>query len=357
MQKTTQPMEHTTDLIHKQRLCFVAGRSGGHIIPCLTLAKQHRLQNPSYEIMFFSTHAQLDQHLLHNDSTITHHIPLTLENVPLKKFWKLPRFFWNLSVAILQSFRRLYALKPERIITTGGYIAIPVCFAAKLLRIPIELYEVNVVPGKAISFLAPIAHTIWICFEQTKNYLPAHKCKQTTYPIKFTPDDPLITKQEALKKLQFHPKKKTILVLGGSQGSLFINNAIKELLKNHPSLQHTVQIIHQTGAQDRTDWQQIYASMGIPSIVFSYQTDMATYYAATDLVLCRSGAGSLAEVIFFKKKCITIPLETAATMHQVDNAHAMGHMHPDLITVIRQDQIKGDRTVLFKAITGLLLLY
>lgn len=342
----------TKKSIKYHNICFVAGKSGGHILPCITLAQQAVNKHPHYEVMFFSTASPFDKQLVNGNAIIKHYIPLSLSAFPKTNLLGYPKFLWRLMASFFTSFNYLRRLKPEVVISTGGYISIPVCLAARLLKIPVELYELNAIPGKAISFLAPLAHKIWICFEKTTQYLPAHKCTLTSYPIKFTDQTKDVTHQQALEAIGFTAGRKTILVLGGSQGSLFINAAMRILFEKNPTLKDKIQIIHQTGASDSTDWKAMYADLAIPSLVFSYSDELAAYYAAADLVICRSGAGTLAEVSFFNKLCVTIPLETATTNHQVDNAVAAVQMRPDLFKIVRQDEIEHDAQALFASINA-----
>jgi UDP-N-acetylglucosamine--N-acetylmuramyl-(pentapeptide) pyrophosphoryl-undecaprenol N-acetylglucosamine transferase len=340
--------------ISYHRICFVAGKSGGHILPCITLAQQALHKHPHYEIMFFSTASDLDKQLINGNAIIKHYIPLNLETRHLKKILTLPLFMGNLLYSFVKSLYYLRKLNPEVVISTGGYISIPVCLAARMLRIPIELYELNAIPGKAVKFLAPFAYKVWICFEKSTAYLPAKKCALTHYPIKFNETTQVATRQEALKSLNFSADRKTILILGGSQGSLFINAAIKQMLERWPDANKSIQIIHQTGALDRTNWSTMYEELGVPSMVFGYSEALGNYYTVADLVICRSGAGTLAEVSFFNKKCITIPLETVTTNHQVDNALAAAQMRPDLFSILNQDDITQNNKLLFQTVIACL---
>lgn len=341
--------------ITKHRICFVAGRSGGHILPCITLAQQTLHRHPDYEIVFFSTTADLDTKLLSNNPLVTFYIPLPIDSLRYNTLLRYPIFMWHLIKAFFISIYHLRSLRPEAVISTGGYVSLPVCLAAKVLSIPIELYELNVTPGKAIKFLAPFAHKIWICYEQSRQFLPSSKCTVTNYPIKFNDKTHIIKKETALQALSFSEKRATLLILGGSQGSLFINTLVRHILEIHKDIHMRIQIIHQTGSTDTTDWHALYETLGIPARVFSYSNEIGTFYAAADLVLCRSGAGTLAEIMFFNKKCITIPLETKTTMHQVDNALAAQTKNPELITVFRQKEIEVHYQVLYSLIKQSLL--
>ncbi len=315
---------------NKIKIACVTGRSGGHIIPCLTLAKN----NPNTTVVFFSTNTTLDHQLL--AQKVDRHIPLTLGKVPYKKWWLFPVFAWQLAASFFTSLYHLYQHKPAKMISTGGYIAIPVCLAAKLLRIPIELYELNATPGKAVKFLAPLANKLFVCFEQTKKHFKK-PCIRTSYPVKFSESEKL-SQTQALKKLGFTPEKKTLLILGGSQGSVWLNTAIKLWLRKSRHLYGTLQIIHQTGCSDPTDWQEIYNILHIPAHIFSYHDQLNLFYSAADLIVCRAGAGTLFEAAFFAKKAIVIPLKASTTSHQIDNARAIAEEYPELFTVVQQDQ-------------------
>ena len=280
---------------------------------------------------FFSASTTLDKQLAGSTNTVDWHVPLQLENVPFGKPWRLPLFCWQFFRSFFTTLNHLHKKKPRSVVSTGGYIALPVCLAARVLRIPIELFELNVIPGRATKFLSPFACTIFTCFEKTKQFLPTHKCKHVAYPIRHNSTAKKTVREQALKTLGLSGDKKTVLILGGSQGSLFINNAIKQWITKKNTLGQTVQIIHQTGALDSTNWCQLYKHANITAIAADFFDNVQDCYHVADLVICRSGAGSLFETLFFEKPCITIPLETKSNTHQVHNALAMQKQFPCII--------------------------
>lgn len=326
-------------------LCFVAGRSGGHLVPALTIAQQYKESDPTLSIIFISTATELDKKILTAAKVVDHYYSFKLDNLPGKKLWRYPRFLYDFMHACWHSFNVLRKHKPTKIISTGGYSAFPVCIIARLLHIPIELYELNALPGKAIKALAPLAQRIACCFAPACQFFPAHKVHPAPYPIRFT------TNAHASPPLppQFNANKKTILVLGGSQGSRFINSLMTTWLTT-TALQDHIQIIHQTGMAHLEQCTASYTNYHIPAIVFDYSTKIEEYYHLADLVICRSGAGSLFETLFFKKPCITIPLETAETDHQVHNAQAIAREHPELFTVLLQQEITQDLSIFDRCI-------
>jgi len=328
-----------------QTIAYAAGHSGGHIIPCLSLAAQE-LKNNENRCIFFSTTAALDTQILKNNPLVNTHIALHV--TPPRRWYQIPGHLLRMVSAFFKSLFHLARSKPSKIITTGGLVAVPVCFAAWVLRIPIELYELNAVPGKAVKFLAPFATRIFVCFGNATKFFPATKCSRVDYPLRYhgTPQ----TKDKAIDKLKLDTSRKTVFILGGSQGSHFINRAIAQMLTQHDDLQSKLQIIHQTGASDATDYAAIYRELTIPAHVFQFASDLTPFYAAADLVIARAGAGTIFETLYFKTPCILIPLETNATDHQVENAQAMAEEHPALFTVIKQDEIEKNSDKLGSAL-------
>ena len=312
-------------------ICCVAGKSGGHILPCLEFAKQqiHSIETP---MIFISTTAAIDKKIISQFPNITNHLELHLTNIPYRSWWKLPHFIFSFTAAIWKSFWYLKKQRPSLIVSTGGFISIPVCITAWLLSIPIHLFELNAIPGKATTVLKKLATKIFICFAVTQKYFK-QPCIITPYPLRFTEKDRLQSTSEARNIIGFESDKKTLLILGGSQGSHFLNNIIQKLPNK---VLRMYQIIHQTGSEQVSECTEFYVKNEIVAQVFAYRENLAPYYQAADVIICRAGAGTLFEALFFKKKTIVIPLETVTTDHQRDNAYAMQTMHPESFSVLLQ---------------------
>lgn len=321
----------------KTTYCYVAGKTAGHILPALALAKQMKHLDPRADILFISTSTQLDLKLLSDNKDITQHVPYTLANIPYRKPWRLPLFGWQLLKRIHASYALLRGTRPERIVSTGGLIAVPVCLAGWWLKIPIDLYELNAEPGAAIHWLSKLATRVYYCFDETALALPAAKRRKTEYPIYISLNSASATHDE----LNFDETRKTIFILGGSQGSEMLNQALKMTLSNNSDLASSVNIIHQIGNREDhlASWRSWYAQHHIPAYVFSYEPTCVPYYKLADVVICRSGAGTLFELEALQKQYITIPLETKSTAHQVTNAVAMERQYPELVKVVRQGEL------------------
>ena len=332
----------------QKTLCIVAAGSGGHILPALVLGKRWHKDNPDGKVIFFCSSKKLDKKIIEQNSFLHKIISLKLINFPGKKLWLYPKFLFQLSISFVKSFFYLQKFRPEKVITTGGYIAIPVCVVGKLLKSYIELFELNVVPGKAIKALASFANKIFITFEKTKSFFNAknsEKCVLQNYPVRFTEQDKIFDKGLLIEKINkkndvfFSPNKKTIFLLGGSQGSIFLNDLLKKWLLEDKNNLNNVQVFHQTGALDKTDWKAFYESLKIPALIFSYDENIKDYYLIADLIISRAGAGTLFELEFFQKKSLIIPLQTTYTDHQYLNAIEMAKRNPGLFFVHGQEEV------------------
>jgi UDP-N-acetylglucosamine--N-acetylmuramyl-(pentapeptide) pyrophosphoryl-undecaprenol N-acetylglucosamine transferase len=333
MQKTMTPT-----------LCVVAGHSGGHILPARTLAYAWLQENKHGSCIFFSTARALDAAILRDSDTRVRTVALNFSRFAPLAFVR----------AFLQSYRELSKHAVKKVITTGGIVAVPVCLAAALLRIPVELYELNAAPGKTMRFLAPLATKIFVCFAPAQRFFAAKKCSTAQYPLQPALHAPL-TQHDARELLGLDSATKTILVMGGSQGSLFMNNLIKQWVQENGSDAQRIQIIHQTGNNDTTDWPTFYQQHGVRAFACAYYNAPHIFYAAADVIICRSGAGSLFEAAHYKKPCITIPLEGVAENHQVLNARAMAQAYPDFMHVIEQQEITGNNALFVKQLKNLIL--
>ena len=320
----------------KSCIAIAAARSGGHIIPGMTLAQQYCQENLGTEIMFFSTDQAFDQKLIAEQTWPVYHIALSLDNVP-KKWYRYPIFLTQCIGSLTKSIYHLVRWRPNCVILMGGYISIPVGIAAWMLRIPRELYELNAIPGSATKVLAPLATTIHVCFQAAQSHFGGKKTVVSPYPLRFNKS--LISSTNRQLKSGLDEARLTIFVLGGSQGSVSLNKILLNCLQENPGLRSSVNVIHQTGAQDFTQWSTVYRDMGIPAIVFDYHHDLASFYQSADIVIGRAGAGTIFETLFFSNPCILIPLEINGNDHQLHNAQAIAKEYPTIFKVIRQQDL------------------
>lgn len=319
-------------------VCFVAGKSGGHLLPCITQAEKILHEQSTSKVYLFSSGSQLDYKIMEKHQDIEHYVPTNLESIPYKKPWLFPYFFYTMGSYFVHAWYALWDLKPAKIISFGGLNSIPVCLAGMVLGIPFDLYELNVEPGLTTKFLSYFTNTIHICFAQTAQYFTHKHCVLAGYPVRFTQRDTMYDAATLLAKYSLSSDRKTILILGGSQGSVFINNVFKDVLNQDSQLCKKIQVIHQIGIYDQDDYKKLYEQHAIPAVVFTYNEQLQNFYNLADLIICRAGAGTLFEVEFFKKPCIVIPLETELNNHQVQNARAISAMFPQQFMTIGQKE-------------------
>ena len=295
---------------HSMRAILAGGGTGGHVIPALAIAQELQKQYGA-EVLFIGTARGIENRLVPAAG-----FPLRLVQVGalnkvslktrLKTIFDLPRAVWD-SRRILAEFR------PDIVIGVGGYASGPAMLAAILKRIPTLAFEPNVVPGFANRIVARMVSGAAVHFEETAQYFP--RAEVTGVPVR-----------EAFFNIAGKPTnndRPTLLVFGGSQGANAINRAmiqcLPELLKQVPN----IHIIHQTGERDYNDAQAAYRQAGSSAEVYPFITDMPAFFARADLVLCRSGASTVAEITAAGKPAVFVPFPRAADDHQRVNAQAL----------------------------------
>jgi UDP-N-acetylglucosamine--N-acetylmuramyl-(pentapeptide) pyrophosphoryl-undecaprenol N-acetylglucosamine transferase len=290
------------------RIVIAGGGTGGHVIPALAIAQQLKKQFDA-EILFIGTARGIETRLVPQAGFPLDLIKVGgLKNVSLmtraRTMFDLPRALWT-------SGRMLNDFRPDVVIGVGGYASGPAMFAAIRRRIPTLAFEPNVVPGFANRLVARWVSAAAVHFEETCEYFP--NCKVTGVPVR-----------EAFFSIP--PKtggSPTLLVFGGSQGARAINQAMIESLPGLRGRIPGIHIIHQTGQRDFDSVQSAYAKSGISSEVHKFIDDMPGTFARADLLVCRSGASTVAEITAAGKPAIFVPFPRAADDHQNVNARAL----------------------------------
>lgn len=292
------------------RAILAGGGTGGHVIPAIAIAQELRLQFAA-EVLFIGTARGLENRLVPAAG-----FPLNLVKVGalnrvslatrMKTMFDLPRAVFT-AAGILNEFR------PDVVIGVGGYASGPAMLAAIYKRIPTVAFEPNLVPGFANRMVAHFVTAAAVHFERTGEYF-RHPVV-TGVPVR-----PAFFQILAKPYIQSSP---TLLVFGGSQGARAINKAVprafSEQLKRMPGLR----VIHQTGERDYNDVQSAYAAVGAAAEVHKFIDDMPAFFARADLVLCRSGASTVAEIAAAGKPAVFVPFPLAADDHQRRNAEAL----------------------------------
>lgn len=224
---------------------------------------------------------------------------------------------FKMGIGSIQSLAKLLRIRPRVILLTGGWANLPIAFAARLLSIPIVIYLPDIEPGLTIRLLQRFAHTIAITIEASARYFPAGKTAVTGYPLQ---ENRLrATRAIALERFQLDAARKTLLVFGGSRGARSINIALGACLGR--LLADGLQILHITG---ELDWERAQREADEWKDHRDYQAfpylhdDMGLAFAAADLVVCRAGASTLAELPLFALPAILAPYPHAWRYQKVN---------------------------------------
>ncbi len=290
------------------RAILAGGGTGGHVIPALAIAQELK-NNYNAEVLFIGTARGIENRLVP-----TAGFPLQLVQVgALKNVSLATRFktLFDLPRAVLAAGKMLSDFNADIVIGVGGYASGPAMLAAVLKRIPTLAFEPNVVPGFANRVVAKMVSAAAVHFEETAKYF--RHATVTGVPVR-----------QAFFEIISQPHSNpTLLVFGGSQGAHAINKTVMEsaaeLLSRIPGLH----FVHQTGERDYDDAVAIYKSLAGSAEVFKFIDDMPKFFADADLLLCRSGASTVAEITAAGKPAIFVPFPRAADDHQKRNAEAL----------------------------------
>jgi len=289
------------------RVILAGGGTGGHVIPALAIAQELRARH-SAEIRFIGTARGLETKLVPAAG-----FELALIEVgALKNVGLATRLgtLWQLPGAVLRSRRILREFRPDVVIGVGGYASGPAVLAAEMAGVPTLLFEPNLVPGFANRMVARWASAAAVQFEETRSRFG--NAVVTGVPVR-----------QEFFNLPMRPADAppTLLVFGGSQGAAALNRVMMEsaaALK-----QAGVAVIHQTGESDYNQVKAAYQQSGLSAEVTPFIDRMPEAFSRADLLLCRSGASTVAEVAAAGKPAIFVPFPRAADDHQRRNAEAL----------------------------------
>jgi len=282
------------------------------VFPALAIADEIHKLRPHADILFVGTANKIEARVIPQRGYAFSTIwisglrrKVTLENLlfPLKVF-----------VSMIQSFFLMKQFQPDVVVGTGGYVCGPVLYTASLLGVPTVVHESNSYPGVTTRMIAGRATRVLTAFEGTNRWLK----KTNNVQLVGTPVRESLAKMprnEAMKYFGLQPGVKTLLVFGGSLGATSINNAVRGIFRDLEQSQ--IQVIWQTGEKDY-DSLRSFAGQRVWVGAFIERMDYA--YAAADVVLCRAGAMTIAELTALGKPAILVPYPFAAADHQTYNA-------------------------------------
>ena len=308
------------------------GGTGGHIFPAVSIANAIRERCPEADILFVGAEGRMEMQRVPDAGYPI--IGLPVAGFDRKRLWR------NIGVIVklLKSQRRARQIvrnfKPQIAIGVGGYASGPTLRVAARMGVPTLIQEQNSYAGVTNKLLAKRAQRICVAYEGMERFFPADKIVLTGNPVRQNLLTDTCTREEAARSFGLDPRRRTLLVLGGSLGARTINNTLLGALDSigrHPE----IQVIWQTGryyfpqvreaiaahtgqsfAQPLNGaWSHLYAT--------DFIADMAKAYRAADLVVSRAGAGSISEFCLLGKPVILVPSPNVAEDHQTKNALAL----------------------------------
>ena len=316
----------STQATEPRRILIVAGGTGGHIAPALAVGAQLRATyGTQVAVRFVSGSRDIEKRLF----TAAGEFPDTLacERSPRMSPTALP-LWWALAKSQVQAWRVVSSWKPHAVLAMGGYVCAPVLNAARLLRVPYFLHESNAIPGRVTRWFAPRAATVFVAHNAAAAELPAGtRTRISGTPVRAELVD--VPRRDARRRLGVANQRHVLLVLGGSQGARALNDALLEALPLiDPAFADKggLSVLWSCGPQHAQAMQAAAAARQLRNIeVRTYETitAMGDAYAASDAVLSRAGASTLAEVTTLGLPSLLVPYPHAADNHQVANADAL----------------------------------
>ena len=304
------------------RIIISGGGTGGHIFPAVSIANEIKAKRPDAKLLFVGAEGRMEMQRVPAAGYEIKGLPIAgfdrknlLKNVPvLFKILKSRR----LARRIVKDFR------PQVAVGVGGYASGPTLNVAESMHIPTVLQEQNSYAGVTNKLLAKHASQICVAYEGMERFFPADKILLTGNPVRQNLLQSAPAREDAVKSFGLVPRKKTVLIIGGSLGARTINESVLghlTLIKQ----QNDVQFIWQTGKYYSEEINAELQRRGCPDnlLVKDFISDMAAAYAAADLVISRAGAGSISEFCLLGKPVILVPSPNVAEDHQTKNALAL----------------------------------
>lgn len=294
-----------------KRIVLTGGGTAGHVTPNIALLP--RLKELGYDIHYIGSYTGIEKELIEQFQIPYHGI----SSGKLRRYFSLENF--SDPFRVLKGFQEASALikkiKPDVIFSKGGFVSVPVVMAGKRRHVPTIIHESDMTPGLANRLSIPSATKVCCNFPETLEHLPKDKAVLTGSPIR----QELLSgnKIAALKFCGLTPDKPVILIIGGSLGSVAVNNAVRSIL---PELLKDFQVIHLCG-KDKTD-ESLNSLKGY--VQFEYiQHELKDLFALTDIVISRAGANAICELLALRKPNLLIPLSANASRgDQILNARS-----------------------------------
>ncbi len=303
----------------KNNILIMAGGTGGHVIPALSVARE--LTNKGYQVHWLGSIKGIENELVVDAGYPLHRISISgLRGSGALKLLLAPLLIIK---ALWQTYKVYRQVKPVMALGMGGFASGPGGLMAWLLRVPLVVHEQNAVAGFTNKILSRFAKTVLQAFDQ------AFKAKGNLHTVGNPVRNSIIEIEEPIKRLENREGPLNVLVVGGSLGAVALNNVIIEMMAIQ---QDVVSIWHQTGARNFDAVKGGYASAKIENVKISaFISDMAGAFAWADVVICRSGALTVSELMAAGVASVLVPYPFAVDDHQTANGQFLVNLDGAII--------------------------
>jgi len=300
-----------------KKFILSGGGTGGHIYPAIAIANGLKERFPDCEILFVGASDKMEMQKVPQAGYKIE--GLWIAGIQRRLTFDNAMFPLKLMSSFIRSRRIVKQFKPDVVIGTGGFASGPLLRAAGGMGVPVVVQEQNSYPGITNKWLAKFAKKICVAYDNLERFFPASKIVHTGNPVRQDLIGVEEKREEAIKRFNLDPAKKTVLVLGGSLGSRRINQLIAKEL-NWLQAQN-VQVIWQCGKFYFEEYRHYSDKDDVQVLSFIDRMDLV--YAAADVVISRSGASSVSELCIVGKPVVFIPSPNVAEDHQTKNAQAI----------------------------------
>lgn len=292
------------------RVIFAGGGTGGHLFPGLAVAREFQQRDGRVEILFVGTEQGIEFRVLPKEGFKLE--TLTVKGIKGRGWRGILDALYGVPASLLRSLKIIGRFRPDCVIGLGGYASGPLLLAAKLKNVRSAIMEQNLRPGFTNKLLARWVDCVFTAYPQSADFFPGARVVESGNPVRWR-ELPKINRDE----------KFSLLIFGGSAGARRINYAVIDALKLLTDLRADLSITHQTGQADYAAIKEAYTALPFAAEVTPFIDRMDEAYARADLVLCRAGATTVAELTVFGKAAILVPFPYAIYDHQRGNAQAL----------------------------------
>ncbi|MBK5277192.1 MAG: undecaprenyldiphospho-muramoylpentapeptide beta-N-acetylglucosaminyltransferase [Desulfuromonadales bacterium] len=320
------------------KLLIAGGGTGGHLFPGIAVAEEFLARNPANQVLFVGTERGIEARAV---PSAGHRLELiSAAGIRGKGIFSQIKGAAMMLYGYAQSRKILKSFRPDMVLGVGGYASLPMVLAARGMQIPRFIHEQNAIPGMTNKLLARFADQVFITLEESGKFFPLEKTLLTGNPLR----SQIVEMAETIRHEQRttdNEQRFHIFVFGGSQGAHAINMAMIAALPHLADLSDRLEICHQTGEKDCSHIRDAYRESGLPAAVQPFISNMAAEYHTADLIICRAGATTIAEVTSCGKACLFIPFPHAADDHQRRNAEAL--LKKQACFMLLEHELTGER--------------